>query len=246
MNNLFLKVDESSLAVSCNVIKNAAANRYLKEKTDTSRSFIGVPVSMTTNENGLSTLVSESFTRYASMESPIRPKLFETWLGNIAVTQFDDDGNEIWGMVIPRSQYYRSYMHYYYANEMLARWQENTLFSDQPEQVYNRQFLSLNTYVRGKNHYIIFNDADRNFNKTLSQPGDTVYYFDQTNTVCYTIDGRKEVSKRYLFGNPQKREYKCSFVEGADFDEQRGVYASLVQYKKGDNTSLRMAWCYLD
>ena len=76
-------------------------------------------------------------------------------------------------------------------------------------------------------------------------PGDTTYKFEQTNAVCYRISNKKEITKHYLFGEPQKDEYLSCFTEGACFDEKRGVYAALVQYKQGDNTSLRMAWSHL-
>jgi hypothetical protein len=47
-------------------------------------------------------------------------------------------------------------------------------------------------------------------------------------------------------GEPLPKEYKSSFIEGADFDEQRGVYATLVRYKRGEYVSIRMAWVKMD
>jgi len=246
MNNILLKLDDNDLDVKFNNIDHKLANKYLKEKTDTGKVFLGATVGLYTNENGLSTLVSESFTRYANVESPSRPRLFETWLGDIAVTQFDDDGNELWGIVLPRSQYYKSYVHYYYSGHLAAKWHDYLLFGDIPEQVYNRQFLSLNAFPYKKDYYVVFNDDDMNFHKNFDKPCDTVYSFAHTNAIFYSISSKKEVVKHYLFGAPQKAEYKSCFIEGACFDDRSGIYASVIQYRKGEQVSLRMAWSHLD
>ena len=120
------------------------------------------------------------------------------------------------------------------------------MFGDLPEQVYFRQFFAVNTYSHNRNYYIIFNDDTKNLNNTIKRPGDTVYSFGHANTFCYKLNRKKEVSKNYLFGEPAADEVIGSFIEGADFDEQRGVYATLVRYQKGDDVSLRMAWSHLD
>ena len=246
IQNVLLKLDEATLQVNFKSITNSFANEELLRKKDTGSYFAGLPLAVFTNENGLSTMVSESFDRDVTIESHERPNLFESFLGNICVTQFDDDGNELWGVVLPRRQYYKSYRHYYYINQLSAKWHEQVMFGDLPEQVYNRQFISLNTYSKGKNYYIIYNDDDKNFHNSIEKPGDTVYNFERTNACYYKINSKKEVTKNYLFGTPQRGEYKCSFIEGACFDDKRGVYAALIQYKRGDNISLRMAWSHLD
>jgi hypothetical protein len=246
MDNLFLRLDQNTLDLSPAWINNTLANQYLKQKTDTSRFFKGVPLGIITNENGLSTMVSEAFVRYANVETQARPTVYETYLTNICITQFDDDGKELWGAVLPKMQYYKSYEHYYYANQLQARWHQQSLLLDRPEQVYERQFVSLNTCTKKHDHFVIFNDATENFNNSLSHPGDTVYLFGKTSAVCYKISSKKEITKHYVFGHPQHNEYKCSFIEGADYDEKRGIYAALVQYTKGENTTLNMAWSHLE
>jgi hypothetical protein len=246
MGNLFLKLNENDLALRTTWINNEMANQYLKEKKDTDSYFKGLPLALFTSQDGLSTMFSESFTRYKNIETLDRPNLLETYLGNICVTQFDDYGKELWGVVLPKAQYYKSYSHYYYANQLAARWHQQKLLGDLPEEVYNRQFVSVNTYTRNKELFIVYNDDNKNFKNSLRHPGDTIYNFAQTNACYYKIDRNKEITRHYVFGEPKVREYKCSFIEGADFDEKRGVYAALVQYKKGDNISLCMAWSHLN
>jgi hypothetical protein len=245
MANLFFRIDERDMSLGFKQIKNQLANNYLQEKTDTSNFYVGLPAKLFTNENGLSTMVSEYCFMQGNLEGQSKYGR-NSYLGNICVTQFDDDGNEIWGIVLPKAQFHRSLQRYYYLDEISKKWQGMALFDDTPEAAYRRQFLSINNYCRNKNFFIIYNDVNKNFNNSISHPGDTVYSFENTNTCYYKINKQKEVTKNYLFGEPGTDEYKASFIEGADFDEQRGVYAALVQYKKGDDISLCMAWSRLD
>lgn len=244
-SSLFFKVDEQDFTIGYSKIKNQIASDLLKQHTDTFNFFDGIPIKMFTNENGLSTLISQSVTRFGEQETRITYNL-EDYIGNIGITQFDDDGNELWGTVLPLAQYFKSYKHHYSIKEMAKRWQEQEVFGDEPPRVYNRQFVSVNAYSHDKNFYIIYNDYDKNFNNSLSKPGDTVYSFDITNACYYKINSKKEITKNYLFGKSSANEYKTSFIEGADFDEQRGIYAALVQYRKNDKVTLCMAWRRLD
>jgi hypothetical protein len=245
-SDLLFTMNKDEPVMNFKWIDNNMASSYMKEHAAIGAPFQGVPVYLSTNRNGLSTSVFESFYRYDNLESYLHPHLYETYLENIAITQFDDDGNEIWGVVLPKTQYYKSYFHYYYVDHLSKSWQQDRLFGDNPPEVYARQFVSLNTYIHANNLYVVYNDVNKNFNNTITHPGDTMYACTNTNTCYYKINKQKEVTKNYLFGEPATDEYKASFIEGADFDEQRGVYAALVQYKKGDDISLCMAWSRLD
>ena len=243
--SLFFKFDEADLSTGLNDIKNKLANDQYKQNTDTGKFYIGTPLHMFTNDNGLTTLVSQSFTRNGEPETQARYN-HEDFYGNICVTQLDDNGNELWGTVLPCSQYYKSYEHYVDVNAIATRWQSQLVFGDMPPQVYNRQFTGINTYHTGNNCYIVYNDYNKNFNNTLKAPGDTVYTFGSTNACYYKVDKKNEVTKHYVFGSAADKDHKCSFIEGADFNERTGVYASLIQYKKGEKISLRMAWSHLE
>lgn len=237
--------DEETMALKYKVIRNDKATTAYRQQTDTTKVFEGVPLKLYTNNNGLSTAVYRSFTRYRNTGAGAT-SVFDSYLGNMCITQFDDDGNEIWGTVLPQAQYFKSLQHYYFVDELARKWQDQAMFRDLPPQVYNRQFFSQGVYSKDKNVYIVYNDNDKNFNNTPAHPGDTVYNFSLTNACYYKMNGKKEVTKHYLFGAPATNEYKSAFVEGADFDNKRGIYASLVQYRKGDDITLRMAWSKLD
>jgi hypothetical protein len=243
---LFLKYDDESGDIHHNWINNQIANTYLKQRTDTNHWYQGIPVKYFTTKTGLSTVVSEAYNRHNSVETNARANVHETFFGNIGITQFDDEGEEIWGTVLPLSQYYKSYRQYYPPTELGKRYQDQDLFSDLPAQVHERQFVSLNVYARNNNHYIIANDLKENLNSNLAKPGDTVFSCLTASAVCYKVNRKNEVNKYSLLGECPEAEHRASFIEGADFDEKRGVYATLVQVRRGDYTALRMAWCKLD
>ena len=243
--NVFIKLDEQDRTAGFNHINNTLANSSLQKHTDTLNRFLGLPQKMFTEGTGLTTLVSSSYRQFGEPETRVKYN-FQDYIGNIAVTQLDDDGNELWGEVLPMAQYFKSYTHYYLELYRSTWWQAQIIFGDQPEQVYNRQFVYFNTLQKGHDLYIIYNDYDKNFNNTIEHPGDTVRDFWFTNACYYKINRKHEITKNYLFGKSAENEYKCSFIESADFDERRGTYATLVQYKHGDDVSLRMAWVTLD
>jgi hypothetical protein len=246
LSNILFRFDEQNLSGGYNWLTNKLANAWMAEKTDTTDYFIGFPLKMVTNSNGLSTVFSESYNRYINVETYSRSQVFETYLGNICITQFDDEGKEIWGTVLPKSQYYKSYRHYYMPADLSKRWQSQAMFNDLPPQVYERQFVTTNIYNKGDDYFIIYNDGSKNFNNSLTDPGDTVFSSSLSNACYYKMSRKRDVTKHYLLGEPLIKEYKSSFVEGADFDEQRGVYASLIRYKRGDYVSLRMVWVRLE
>lgn len=242
--NLFFKIDPATMNSELALVKNKLANDAWT-KGDTSRRFTGMPVRFFTNENGLSTMVSQAYVRWGEPESNVRYD-YQDYLGNICVTQFDDNGNELWGTVLPMTQYYNSNKQYLNEKEFAMRWQHQELFGVLQSEVYGRQFLSFDAYAYNKDHYIIYNDYNKHFDDSKIKKRDTVYSFYTANACYYKIDRKKEVTKHYLLGEPLPKEYKAALIEGADFDEQRGVYATLVQYNRNGNTTLRMAWRKMD
>jgi hypothetical protein len=242
---LFLRLNQS-LEISHNWLNNKMASDLLKAKRGPNNSYVGLPTKVFPSSTGLSTVMFESHDRYRTVETNARNNVHETYFGNMCLTQCTDQGEETWTTVLPKEQYYMSYQHYYPATDIGKRWQDQVLFADLPAQVYNRQFISCNAYKSAGNFYVIYNDLKENFDKALNIKTDTVFTHDKSNAVCYKIGHNKETVKYNLFGDAPEPEYKASFIEGADFDEQRGVYATLVQLTRRDYKALRMAWCKLD
>ncbi len=245
ISDLFLKFDAGDFKLNSTWIKNTMANDYLHKNTDSTKFFTGIPLYLSTNDNGLSTLIQESYAMEVD-PNPFSTERLKTYMGNIAVTQFDDDGKELWGVVLPKSHCYKSITGFYDITLMSQKNQSQGILADKPEQEYDRQFYTVNTYSRTRIFYMIFNDNNSNFNNTIKNPGDTVGSTEKTNACYYRMDRKKEVTKKHLFGEPAAGEYINSFTEGADFVEKSGMYAALVRCKKGETTTLRMAWAWLD
>lgn len=217
-SNLFFKLDEQNIAsAGVNQVMYRKVNTLYKQQTDSTRFFNCFPTRMFTDDNGLTTVVCTAYNRdYVEND---------TYVDNIAVTQLDDDGNELWGGILPLSQYLNSQRSY-------TR--------------YSRALSSSQTVNHKNNFYIVYNDYDSNFDNYIIGKGDTVLNFNLTNACYYKLDNKKNITKHYLLGLPKKNEYASALMSSAAFDYNRGTYATLVHYKKGDEISLRMAWARLE
>ncbi len=240
--SLFFAFDPANLDGTYNWVTNKQGNAEVLARTDTNDAFRGLPLKMFTNSHGLTTVVSESYDRNMSTESAARMRVHESYLGNLCVTRLNDEGNELWGTVLPKSQYYKSYRQFYHPADLAKRWQQQAMFNDMPQQVYERQFVSANSYAVGGDLYVIYNDCNENIREGLDKSLDTMFVSAMSNACVYRIDKKNNVTKKYLYGDPLPREYKSSFIEGADFDDKRRTYASVIRYKRGEFVTLRLAW----
>ena len=240
-SDIFLRTSTSDLSVGSTIIKNTIASKELRRKTGVGVDYSGIPVKFSTDDNGMTTLVSQNFQPIWTNETSSR-RIWEAFFGAMCVTKIGDNGEEIWGVVLPMSHYLKSYKRTYSVDMLLNKEQESLIFGDYKPQVYDRQFALSNQYEHKGNLYIVFNDVSANFNSSMEHPGDTVYNFESTNPVYYKIDRKNQVTKNYLFGAPESGVYRPCFTEGAAFDSKRGLYASLVQYKKSEEFHLEMTW----
>ncbi|MCD6012325.1 MAG: hypothetical protein K0Q79_2187 [Flavipsychrobacter sp.] len=222
---LFFKIDEQDISsVGVNGINHVMANAYLQRQTDTNRLYSGSPFAMFTNDNGLTTIFSQTRSKSLQRER-IEGYSYDAYVTNICITQVDDNGNELWGILLPFAQYYSSYRSF---------------------PAYARYLINVLPARKGKNFYMVFNDYDKNLSSSIASHHDTVYNLGATNACYYKMDRKKEISKHYLFGEPMAAEYKTCFMSGCCYDERTGTFASLVQYRKGKNISFCMGWSKFD
>ncbi len=221
-STLFLKMDEGNLSTALQQLKNNMANTHLKSETDTLQYFAGIPIKMVTNENGLTTIFSEAAITHNDLNSVSRYDTSNSIM-RAGITQTDDDGKELWGTVLPCGQHY----------------------SLMPRASYSYHFTAIRPYSYGKDFFIVYNDYDHNLNNSLKDPGYIINDYENTNAFYYKINNKKEVTKNYLFGAPAKNEFICVFTDAEYFNERTGEYAALIQYKKGESVSVRMAWSKL-
>jgi len=250
---LFITVNTADLETKHSWLMYTKVDGELKQ-VDTSKHFTGIPFRMSTDENGLTTVMCEGYSRYTKQENN-GYNYQHTCLGNIALTQLDDDGNELWGGVIPKAAVLDDFL---YPSEIVARGKAKALFRKSTtyalegrqnvlhKQRYDDQFASLNAYQKGKNFYFVYNDNAGNFNTTIAQPGDSVYQFEKTDAFYSVMNKKREIKKSYLFGQSGENESRSAFLDSADFDEKTGTYATLLFHRKGDTYSIHMAWCHLE
>ncbi len=227
------------------IIQKNLASKLLDVNGNNSGNFVvGYPETMFTNENGLTTLISQDYNWFLTTVNGKR--ICEDYFGDILITQVGDEGNEIWGTTIPLVQNHNSYKHFY--NEMEFKKQNPNIFifNDHPEDYYPRQFVGSNNFNYGGNQYVIYNDYEKNFSIGVGKRRDTVFDFSVTNTVVCKIDKKNNLNKAHLFGLPTKGNYNCTFIESADMDEKRGIYATLVQNKSEGKISMCMSWVNLE
>jgi hypothetical protein len=199
----------------------------------------GVPVSMWTDGEGVSTILSEEF---AMERAPERGKMYTTtWLGPVHITQVDREGIPLFDTLIRKNQ---AVGNYFYPEEIVNRPHDKYLFRDLPgQQVYN-QLISVCTYKAGPSIYILLNDAPENF-ESLSRKRVNVDNPFAADAICYRFSAGRQLEKWHLFGAPEPAENRACFLESGHFDAVRKQYAALVYHHDGREKDLRLAWCKL-
>jgi hypothetical protein len=245
-SDLFSVIDASTMSAKIHWVYNDSATAHYRAQTGQQKTYEGIPIKMFTDEKGLTTIISQDYEDYDGIAAHPQRKLTEHYFGNIAITQCNDAGEEIWGTVLPVNQCLTGRSGPYFGPEYLnRRWKGQSMVINGPSLFYNRQFCSVNVYQFHQNYYVIYNDYDSNFNNTVANQGKEVYSFETTNACYYKLDQNRIATKHYLLGPPKEHEYANTFLEGADFDEHTGVYASLLQRSGNSKTAYCMSWCQL-
>ncbi|RYD55105.1 MAG: hypothetical protein EOP56_17190 [Sphingobacteriales bacterium] len=201
--------------------------------------FRPAPVKMFTNENGITTLISQEHVNNAYWKG-IQSSY--TYLGHIGITQLDESGEEIWGVVLPKAHYVEYNV---YPAEYVMRGMAKPIFAGQHDKAYEKQFSSIDCYTANKNLYLIYNDAKGNTFKTIKDNIDTVYSYKFTEAVLQRMGRKKEMLKTSLFGEQKENESRSVMLESADFDDKTLTYAALIRYRKDDKYEMHVAWCHL-
>lgn len=208
------------------VLTDKKINDHLKEHGDNTR-YVGSIMSVTTNERGLTTIVSRSQNTFQGDDERDLSK----YSGNIGLTQYDDHGNEIWGTLLPRSRYYKLALKDV-GYEVFGSAMEYSL-PDISTSCYKNQF------------YILYNETPENFDRGIDKPQSPIGDFHRTNTILYHIGKKRELSKKYFFGTTADGEYKHAYANSAHFDEQTGKLAVLMSIQNGDKRTTHIAWTQL-
>lgn len=214
------------------------AKTHMKSSDDSNATIRPVPINITTNKFGISTILSEDNIPNVLMEGKVSPY---TYVGNIYVTQVNDQGKELWSTTIPKRQFLYNKLSTY---SLHSRGTLKHLFRyNDPEQEWNNQFASFHSVsTDNHNRYIIYNDiAD-----SLGSKTDSVFSFSKTNAICYRIGRRRELHKEYLFDNDKKDESYACLLESSDYNAESDTYATLLMHRKDEEYTLRLGWRKMD
>ena len=219
-------------------IKYRLGNEYITAANSTGKKHEGFPMRMFVNNYGVPIVISEQHRMPLTLH---HRELFMTDMGDICITKFDDDGEEISGVVIPKRQIV---MNALYPAELAIRETHKYLFRDIRSEAADNQFPSFEYLPTKQYNYLFFNDYPSNFGKNLSKSFDTVGYYDRTEAICYQVNRQDELHTQYLFGKPEKDQSRAILLESiCEFVERKELLA-LVQVRTGKESRLHLARCW--
>ncbi len=191
--------------------------------------YTGSLLAINTNERGLTTVISENEFSLHKTDN----KDLSINNGDFGITQLDDDGKEIWGTLLPRSRYYKLAVAKDVSTPVFGTLSQYGLYVESVYQLKN-------------NAYILFNELEKNFNKSIADTLIPISDFATTQSVYYQINRKREVTKKYLFGQPQEGIYQQAYFNSDDIDEKTGNYAVMFLRRKGKDVTTHIAWLHFD
>lgn len=236
----YLKEDVSNMDYSA--INYSLAAKQLTNMPDSNNPYRPMPMKVYTNKYGLNTLVSEDIKTNLVLNGV---STSHTYIGDVVVTQINEEGREIWSTILPKRQFIKNQL----SHHSLRNRNHFTNFFRyyDPNSDWLYQFSSFNSYMTPDgNYYIIQNDHRNNFApanpenltpvSTYAQVG-----FINTDAVYYKITKKREVTKHYVIEPPATASY-AAMLEGADFNEANATYSALFVENDGGKMIMRMGW----
>jgi hypothetical protein len=194
---------------------------------DTNYDFNGHARKMHTNKYGLSTVI------YSGMVQSNKKLGWAELEGSkkvIGVLQYNDKGEEVFGYLVPLSWLKHPHQPY--------------------QKVFHTSSLADINDIDGvstkNNHYILFNELEGKFNQSLKSVTDSLFNCYQANPVCYRLNRKKEMTATFLFGKPEKDDYKQIYAGSGDYNETSGSYTTVLLHSQGSDRKTRIAWVQLE
>lgn len=217
------------------------AREEIKKIDSTNITMRPVPVSISTNKFGISTIISEDNITNTLIDGKVSRY---TYVGNIYVTIVDNNGKELWSSTIMKKQFVENNLTTY---SLHKRGTLKYLFRQEPKQDWDNQFASFYT-VENQYHsrFIIYNDLIDDLNNQPLDSIKSIYSFSKTKAVCYKIGRRRDVQKEYLFDTKNENENYSCLLESSDYNTTADTYAALLMHRNGEELTLRIGWRKLD
>lgn len=216
---------------------NAASLAMFGRKAE----FTGVPQNLFVNADGSFAVVFEEMAvadahSFYGMSTPQADAYTKTILGNIAVSQYDAQGNETNCYFVPKSQELEGQLlHPFY----------HSLRDGSAAEMHGQNTYKSFAYLYGKDKsYICFDDADKNEAEEKRGKIATIVNVNQSDGYYFPLDGTDIIPQRGLvFGKPDgKHEHKLAMFGVSDYDRDRNVYAMLQLDREGRSKEVEVVW----
>lgn len=91
---------------------------------------------------------------------------------------------------------------------------------------------------------VIYNDVASNLHRDFAQATDSFYVPELANPILMRLGKKRNVSRSYLFGQPNDGEYNLLLSDSGYIDDQQ-LYATVIRQTKGKETKTKIAWVQL-
>lgn len=238
---LMTYIDPQTLyIVKTKQLMNEYASQYATDNYNLKEEANGMPQNFIINPDNSTTIISETkgVTTIYSSRGSVR---HITKLGMALITHMDEQGNEIGGFAVNKSQQARLlFDNFYLYKKEKAMWTYPVAF--QP--LTNNEFLSYDYVGNGKNNYVIYNEYPENMEKGVKKLKTVEAVTDASTVICSYNNGK--YSRQYLFQKPEKKVNTFAFIGSSDYSEKAKTYAVLVIQREKRKKQARIAWVKLD
>lgn len=224
-DHYLLTFSDDLSAINFTPLMDDKVTNYIKGQLDTNQIYVGTVNSLYTNERGQTSVFYDGYTYN---KKNVGLKTNDGYKLGYAITIFNDNG-EIFGTALPHSKLKTSNSY----PLSFGRSSEGGITQE--------------SYPKTKdNYYIIFNDVERNFNRTFDKSVDSFYNADYTTAMYYKLNKKREISKNYVFGSPKENEYYQIIHNSDTYDPEKNLYAALIRLRNGKEVTSKIAWIQLE
>lgn len=227
-------------------IKGGAANeKYMelfarKNIFGKKSNFYGLFQNMYVNADGGITILFEGYEFTSNTSMSTNHTYTNTYLSDIFVMNFDRNGNSKSSVLIPK--------HHRLETTLLSgggNYSTNQYLRDiagSPIGAGNQyKYFS---YIAGKtNNYILMNDIEENEAKVQKGKRTTIQGVGECDAFSFVSNSNNPMpSRKYIFGEPAKREHQIALLGISDYDPISNTYVTLKLEIDGRDKKVRLVW----
>lgn len=218
-----------------------ASKFYAKNRSSVPTKTELAPKRFFSDSYGNTTIVSEEHADNIQMK--VDNRSFSV-LGNISVTKVMGNGQESWGIVLPKKQMVPNNLS---ANNVFYRNRTINIFrTTDPEVDQVNNYASFYSFSSRRELFVVYNDWKQNFDRPITEQVDTLYDCTASDAVYYTVDSKKNAAKYALYNKEENDgTTRAVYIDASDFDEKRNVYATLMLHTINEEQSeMVISWHY--